>query len=208
MDGDGSVWDWAAETGGTMLPLIPEQGAPVAQPPAPPGPPVESPPTIPKKPPLALWIALGVLAVLLLCGCLAAAGFVVFLAGDSPPEITVPGGGFENGGGGYGNGGGETVGGDEAVAAGAEQIARACSAFAGEYGYGPSVDDVTPDGSVAQFMSAWPVNPFTNEPMAPGAAPGDFTFYTATSMGPGQEYLGYVYGHLSDGSDYTAEYTY
>lgn len=155
-----------------------------------------------KKPPIALWIALGVVAVFLLCGCLTAAGFVIFMADDSPGDIIVPGGG------GFENGGGESAGGDEAVAAGAEQIARACSAYAGEYGYGPSVDDVSPEGAVAQFMNAWPTNPFTSEPMAQSTAPGDFAFYTATSMGPGQEYLGYVYGHLSDGSDYAAEFTY
>lgn len=97
---------------------------------------------------------------------------------------------------------------DAEARAGAEAIAQAAEDFAGNYGYGPSVDDARPDGALAEFTDPWPTNPFTGEPMTPGSGAGDYTFYTATSMGDGQEYLGYVYVVLSTGAVYAAPYEY
>ncbi|GEM_PF-6470910 len=105
------------------------------------------------------------------------------------------------------DGGGGGAGGDAAVKAGVDVIARGCREFAGANGYGPSVDDVAPDGAVAQFVPEWPTNPFTGEPMQQGQSPGDFTFHTAAKM-PDGEYFGYVDGHLADGTTYSAEYDY
>lgn len=184
----------------TSAPVVETQTQPTAPPPA--GPPT-APATTgsggPRKP-IVLWVVLGIVAALLLCCCAAGGAFLVF-----------------NNDGGSGSGGstGGTSGsttnegaeGDQAVVEGVETIAQGCEAFAGEYGYGPSVDDVWSGGEVARFIS-WPANPYTGEPMAPGDAAGDFTFHTATSMGQGREYLGYVDGHLSDGTDYSAEFTY
>lgn len=48
------------------------------------------------------------------------------------------------------------------------------------------------------FVNPWPTNPFTNQPMAQGEAPGDYTY----EPGAGTSYALSV--HLSDGSTYTA----
>jgi hypothetical protein len=97
---------------------------------------------------------------------------------------------------------------DEQAIEGAEAIARGAELYAAEFGYGPSVDDALPTGALAQFVDPWPTNPFTGAPMAPGSSPGDYTFYTATSMGYGEEYLGYVYVTLSTGETYSAPFEY
>jgi hypothetical protein len=99
------------------------------------------------------------------------------------------------------------VDGDEAVPAGVDAIARACSAFAGYYGYGPAVDDVLPGGAVSDFLDEWPINPYTGEPMTQSGAPGDFTFDTAIRM-PDGGYSGYVTGTLADGETYSVEFRY
>ena len=48
------------------------------------------------------------------------------------------------------------------------------------------------------FVSPWPTNPFTDQPMQEGEAPGDYTY----SPGGGTSYSLSV--HLSDGATYTA----
>lgn len=176
-----------------MLSLIPEQGTPV-QPTAQQSAPDPSAIPAPKKPPLALWIVIGVAGVSLACCCIVVGSVAIFRTGGSgivgPTEVT------------------ETIGDDAIVAEGTERIAAACADYAGYYGTGPSVDDVWPYGAVAQFMDEWPTNPYSGDPMMQSDEPGDFTFATAISMGDGREYLGYVYGHLSDGTDYAAAYEY
>ena len=47
-------------------------------------------------------------------------------------------------------------------------------------------------------MSPWPTNPFTNAPMKPGTAAGDYVY----TPGAGTAYTLAV--NLSDGSQYTA----
>jgi hypothetical protein len=101
-----------------------------------------------------------------------------------------------------------TTDGDDAVRIGVQAIARGCSDFAGAYGYGPAVDDVSADGAVAAFVKPWPTNPYTGAPMAQSNQAGDFTFDTAISMGQGQPYMGYVTGVLSDGSTFPVEFEY
>jgi hypothetical protein len=60
---------------------------------------------------------------------------------------------------------------------------------------------VPPDASQATlggFVAPWPVNPFTQQPMTAGDAPGDYVY----NPGAGTSYTLAV--HLSDGSTYTA----
>lgn len=45
------------------------------------------------------------------------------------------------------------------------------------------------------FVTPWPVNPFTGEPMGPGDQPGDYTY---TTDGSGYRLV----GHLSAGGEY------
>ena len=96
---------------------------------------------------------------------------------------------------------------DAQIMAGAEVIARACSAYAAHYGYGPSQDEVGPDGGVAQFVDTWPTNPLTSGPMIQGTGPGNFQYHTAIQM-PDKSYTGYIYGCLSDGQTYPVEFRY
>lgn len=147
-----------------------------------------------RKSPLALIIALAVVGALVLCGC--GAGTIIYLLDD--------GGGTGGGGGVFGEGGGS----DAQIRRGAEAIAEGCSAFAGAYGHGPALDDVHPYGAVAQFVSPWPTNPLTGQPMTQSYQAGDFTFSTAISMGYGEPYMGYVYGNLPDGTQYSVEFRY
>lgn len=97
---------------------------------------------------------------------------------------------------------------DDQVRAGVDAIARGAEQFAGSQGYGPAVDDALPTGLLAQYVDPWPTNPYTGEPMTQGTGAGDFTFYTATSMGDGQEYLGYVQATLSTGEVYSSPFQY
>jgi hypothetical protein len=58
-----------------------------------------------------------------------------------------------------------------------------------------------PDASEAtlgSFVAPWPVNPYTNQPMTAGDAPGDYVY----TPGAGTAFTLGV--HLSDGSTYTA----
>lgn len=106
-----------------------------------------------------------------------------------------------------GGGGPGSLGPDAQIRAGTAAIAAAVSDYAGANGHGPSVDEVTTYGPVAQYLSSWPVNPLTGGPMQPGTGPGDFRSYTATRM-PDGSYTGYVYGFLSSGETYAVEFRY
>lgn len=159
-------------------------GVPMAPAPFPGGPPAPRPPQSPSGTTIAVIVGLVALGV---AGLLVA---VAVLSGGS---------------GGGGNGGGSD---DSRARAGAEAIAQAAEDFAGTYGYGPGVDDARPDGALAEFTDPWPTNPFTDEPMMPGSGSGDYTFHTATSMGVGEEYLGYVDVVLSSGEIYSAPFEY
>lgn len=58
----------------------------------------------------------------------------------------------------------------------------------------PTDEELAPDGAVATTRGAWPVDPFSGEPMRPGDAPGCFAY----GAGPGLQYEITVY--LSTGS--------
>jgi len=62
----------------------------------------------------------------------------------------------------------------------------------------PPVGEVTQSGGVAQYVSPWPTNPFTGQPMAPGDQEGDYTY---EQLNGGQGYK--IIGHLTDGLPFT-----
>jgi hypothetical protein len=136
---------------------------------------------------VVLYVIIGVVLVCGLCACAATGAY--FLLSPNVPSMQQ---GSE----------------DDQIIAGVEDIARGCEQFAGGNGFGPSVDDVSPEGAVASYMDAWPTNPLTGQPMRQGNQPGDFVFHTATSMCDGEEYLGYIDAVLSDGSTYSVEFEY
>lgn len=49
----------------------------------------------------------------------------------------------------------------------------------------PTADEVAQSGAVGQYVSPWPLNPFTGQPMAPGTEPGDYTY---EQLNGGQDY--------------------
>jgi hypothetical protein len=62
----------------------------------------------------------------------------------------------------------------------------------------PPPDAVAAGGAVGQYVSAWPINPFTGQPMAAGSGDGDYTY---EQLNGGQSYR--LVGHLADGQTYT-----
>lgn len=180
-----------------MLSENPGTGAPqpAYAPPVPPAPPAAPAPGAPppKKPPIALFVVLAVLALCVLCSCL---GLVAANLFDYDPD---PGSNGE-----IGPSGGD----DQQVIDGGEAIARACEEYAADNGTSPSTDAVWQGGELGYYLSEWPENPYTGDYMQPGSGPGEYEYHTATSMGDGQEYLGYIYVYLSDGSQYSIEYEY
>lgn len=170
-----------------MLAAIPDPNAGAST--AAPVPPAQPAPR--KKPPIVLFVVLGVVVACGLCSCLGVGAYVL-LSPNPDPEFPRR----------------QQTSADDDVIAGAEAIARGCERFAGDNGYGPGVDDVSPYGAVAGYMDSWPENAFAGGPMQQGNEPGDFVFHTATSMGYGDEYLGYVDAVLADGSTYSVEFSY
>ena len=62
----------------------------------------------------------------------------------------------------------------------------------------PMPSEVTQTGGVADYVSPWPINPVTNQPMVPGTATGDYTYQ---QINGGQAYT--LVGHLGNGISYT-----
>lgn len=159
-----------------------------ATPPVPPPPAQAQPPKA--KPPVAVFIVVG---AVLLCGILACVGFgaaALFSDGDVSYDPPLE------------------FGDDAEVIAGAEAIARGCELYAADNGSCPPTDQAWSGGDLAYYVDEWPDNPFTGAPMAPTGEPGDYIYHTSTSMGDGQEYLGYVEAVLEDGSTEMVEYSY
>lgn len=91
---------------------------------------------------------------------------------------------------------------DSSVKGGGHRLLIAIQTWAVENGdVYPQADEVSVTGAVGQTMSAsgmtWPVNPWTDKPMAPGSNRGDFTY---TVREDGLDYTLTV--HLSDGGRY------
>jgi hypothetical protein len=61
----------------------------------------------------------------------------------------------------------------------------------------PPPQDVVEGGGLAQYVSPWPTNPFTSQPMAPGTAPGNYVY---EQLSGGQAYR--LTGYLSNGLTY------
>ena len=59
----------------------------------------------------------------------------------------------------------------------------------------PAAADVSPDGAVRQYLTDWPANPYTGEPMSFGSEKGDYTYEQLTG---GQGYR--LTAHLSAGT--------
>lgn len=82
---------------------------------------------------------------------------------------------------------------DEAAKAGILAIETGIAAYVATSQAAPPLVDAATLGS---FVSPWPTNPWTNEPMAPGTDPGEYSYQ---NLG-GTSYS--LVGHLSDG-DYS-----
>ena len=59
----------------------------------------------------------------------------------------------------------------------------------------PPVAAVSADGEVGDYVDPWPTNPFTDAPMQPGSAPGDYAY---EQLDAGRSYR--LTGFLSDGA--------
>jgi hypothetical protein len=62
----------------------------------------------------------------------------------------------------------------------------------------PASAEVSQSGGVAQYVSPWPVNPLTSQPMTPGTQTGNYTY---EQLNGGQGYK--LTGYLSNGLTYT-----
>ena len=87
---------------------------------------------------------------------------------------------------------------DEQVAAAIVQIQVGVLNWATDNGGYPPVEQVTADAGVGQYVTPWPTNPFTGQPMVAGDQPGDYTY---EQLEGGQAYR--ITGHLANGLPYT-----
>ena len=62
----------------------------------------------------------------------------------------------------------------------------------------PPPQDVVDGGGLSQYVSPWPTNAFTGQPMAPGTSPGSYVY---EQLSGGQAYK--LTGYLSNGLTYT-----
>ncbi len=60
----------------------------------------------------------------------------------------------------------------------------------------PPPQDVVEGGGLSQFVTPWPTNPFTSQPMAPGTSPGGYV-YEQLSGGQGYKLTGYLSNGLT-----------
>ena len=101
---------------------------------------------------------------------------------------------------------------EEMVREWTDLLSGALQTWAGEHGNYPPPDALQPDTPFGQLVArqmlsglpqqmkktqpAWPINPYTTEPMHSGTQPGDFTYRLQ-----GEGYV--LAGHLGNGRDYT-----
>ena len=62
----------------------------------------------------------------------------------------------------------------------------------------PPPQDVVEGGGISQYVSPWPTNPYTSQPMSPGTSPGSYVY---EQMSGGQSYK--LTGYLSNGLTYS-----
>jgi hypothetical protein len=62
----------------------------------------------------------------------------------------------------------------------------------------PPPQDVVDGGGLSQYVTSWPVNPFTGQPMTPGTSPGSYVY---EQLSGGQSYK--LTGYLSNGLTYS-----
>ena len=62
----------------------------------------------------------------------------------------------------------------------------------------PPPQDMVEGGGISQYVDPWPTNPFTDQPMAPGTAPGSYVY---EQLSGGQAYR--LTGYLSNGLTYS-----
>jgi hypothetical protein len=79
---------------------------------------------------------------------------------------------------------------DEAMKAGIMAIETGIGAYVATGDAAPPIAD---EATLGSYVTPWPVNPWTNQPMHPGSDVGDYTY---EALG-GQGYS--LVGHLSDG---------
>ena len=66
---------------------------------------------------------------------------------------------------------------DQTIIAGLTAIQAGVVAWAGNSnGVYPAASEVTSTGGIAQYVAPWPLNPYTDQPMAPGTEPGDYNY--------------------------------
>lgn len=65
---------------------------------------------------------------------------------------------------------------DAEASSSGRMILQAIDSYRGQTGHLPAVADVTDTGALAEYLPTWPDNPFTKQPMRPGASPGDYTY--------------------------------
>lgn len=65
----------------------------------------------------------------------------------------------------------------------------------------PAVADVAAGGAVGAVVDSWPDNPWSGNPMAQGAADGDYTYTPLPAAGPFTSFT--LAGHMSGGVDFT-----
>ncbi len=90
-----------------------------------------------------------------------------------------------------------TVTADQVIIAGLTKIQSGVVAWAANSnGVYPASTEVTATGGIAQYVDPWPVNPYTNQPMASGTSPGDFQ-YEQLDGGSAYTLTGYLGNNLT-----------
>ncbi len=92
----------------------------------------------------------------------------------------------------------DTAANDQAVVDGIISIQVGILDWRGANGAFPPPEEVAQSGGVGEYVSPWPTNPFTGQPMAPGDQPGDYTY---EQLSGGQGYR--LVGHLANGFTFT-----
>ena len=84
---------------------------------------------------------------------------------------------------------------DKAVTYGARSIMLGCMSYAVDHGDLYPKASLVNEFDLSQYVDLWPTNPFTDLPMAPGNAPGDFNYGVSPDRGQFQ-----VIGYGHDGT--------
>lgn len=83
---------------------------------------------------------------------------------------------------------------DEALKAGVLAIDTGIKAYVAEHQAAPQQASAAELGG---YVSPWPTNPWTDAPMSPGSAPGEYTYRNLGGAGYS------LVGHLSSGESYS-----